>query len=273
MKFKSNSFFDKMRQLCIIILMCLLIVIVGNIKYVKELTMKVMNISDNNMAEDYSEKIPIYRVNGKGKSIAISFDVNWADKEHLLEILDVLDENKIKCTFFVMGKWINYPEENKEKLAEIYKRGHEIGNHSFSHADFKRVNEETMKKEVLDTEKAIDNICGRDRNKSMLFRFPSGSYNERAVKVVKNMGYSCIQWDTDSIDWKNMGLDKEYSKVIKGAKEGSIILFHNNGNYTAANLKKLIPDLKEKGYEFVTVGELIYKENSYLNSEGVQYQK
>lgn len=228
-------------------------------------------ISSNLKGVDKSLVEPIYRVGTEDKKIAITFDVNWAEKEHLYEILDVLDKNNVKSTFFVMGKWLVYPDDsNVEKLKEIQKRGHEIGNHSYSHADFQKISEDKMIREIKQTEDTINKIIGI---KTELFRFPSGSYNENGVKVAKSLGYKAIQWDVDSVDWKELGLEREYNKVIKNVKSGSIVLFHNDGKYTPENLKRLIPKLKEQGYEFVTLGQLLYKDNFYIDNEGVQRLK
>lgn len=212
-------------------------------------------------------KQPIYRVDTDDKKIAITFDINWAENEYLYEILDILDKNNIKATFFIMGKWINYPEENLEKFKEINKRGHELGNHSYSHADFTRISESKMIDEIKKSEEIIQKVIGTKIN---LFRFPSGAYTGTAVKVVESLGYKGIQWDVDSVDWKELGLKKEYNRVIKNVKPGSIILFHNNGKYTPANLEMLIPELKSQGYKFVTVSDLIYKDNYEIDNDGVQ---
>lgn len=222
--------------------------------------------------KDYDiQKEAIYRVDTENKKISFTFDVNWADEEYLYKILDILDKYNVKATFFVMGRWIVYPEnENIDKLKEIYKRGHEIGNHSYSHADFKTINEQKMIKEIKDAEKVIKETIGV---KTELFRFPSGHYNQNGVKIANSLGYKSIQWDVDSIDWKQLGLEREYSRVINHVKPGSIVLFHNNGKYTADNLNRLIPELQGKGYEFVPVGQLIYKDGFYIDNEGVQRLK
>lgn len=210
---------------------------------------------------------PIYRVDTDEKKIAITFDVNWAETEYLYDILDVLDKYNVKATFFVMGKWVVYPKGNVEKLQEIYNRGHEIGNHSYVHPDFAKVGKERMVEEVTKTEDIIKQTIGI---KTELFRFPSGSYSDNGINVIKELGYKSIHWDVDSVDWKQSGLDVEYNRVIKKVKPGSIVLFHNNGKYTPSNLDKLIPELQSQGYEFVKVGELIYKDNYEIDSDGVQ---
>ncbi|MDO4402869.1 MAG: deacetylase, partial [Clostridiaceae bacterium] len=109
--------------------------------------------------------------------------------------------------------------------------------------------------------------------KTNLFRFPSGAFNESAVNIVEGLGYIPIHWSSDSVDWKNTSLDIEYNRVLKSIEQGGIMLFHNNGKYTAQNLDKLIPKLKSDGYNFVKVGELIYNNNYIIDENGIQRNK
>ena len=216
------------------------------------------------------EKKPIFRVDTEDKKIALTFDVNWAEDEHIYEILDILNKYDVKATFFIMGKWVNYPEENREKLIKISENGHEIGNHSYVHPSFSKISEERILEELKKTDEIIYDAIGV---KPKLFRFPSGDYNERASNYVTNNGYKCIQWDCDSVDWKQVSEESEYKRIIDKVKPGSILLFHNNAKYTPKNLEKLIPKLKEDGYEFTTVGQLIYYENYYIDDNGEQHKK
>ncbi|WP_125152767.1 polysaccharide deacetylase family sporulation protein PdaB [Clostridium rectalis] len=213
-----------------------------------------------------NRKLPIYCVETKEKKVAITFDTNWG-KSNLKEILDVMDKHKVKATFFLIGNWIDdYPDETKE----IYKRGHELGNHSNAHPDMIGVSKERIINEISITDAKIMKITGKT---SKLFRCPSGSYNDHVIDTVNSSGHYCIQWDVDSIDWKAEGADKEYDRVIKKVKPGSIILFHNDGKYTANNLPKIIEYLKHQGFEFVKVGDLIYKDNFYIDNSGKQVKK
>ncbi|MGU8378532.1 polysaccharide deacetylase family sporulation protein PdaB [Clostridium perfringens] len=210
---------------------------------------------------------PIHCVDREDKKISLTFDVNWAENDYLYEILDLLDENNIKATFFIMGKWVIYPEGNREKLVEIHKRGHEIGNHSYVHPDFKNIGKDRIIEEVKKTEEIIEKEVGVKTN---LFRFPSGSYNQESLSVIEGLQYKSIQWDVDSVDWKGESREKEYKKVINNVKGGSILLYHNNGKYTVENLKEIIPKLKLEGYEFVKISDIIY-ENSYeIDDNGKQ---
>ena len=220
-------------------------------------------------AEDSNK--PIYKVSKEEKELALTFDINWAENDELYNILDVLDKYNVKATFFIMGGWVNYSEENKEKLKKINERGHEIGNHSYIHPMFTKINEERMKSELEKTNKIIKDTIGVDVN---LFRFPSGDYNKKSIEFVKSNGYEIIQWNIDSIDWKQLGEEKEYNNVMKKIEPGSIILFHNNAKYTPKNLDKIIKELQEEGYSFIPVGKMIYdSENSYINENGEQIKK
>ncbi|WP_425544741.1 polysaccharide deacetylase family sporulation protein PdaB [Clostridium oceanicum] len=207
--------------------------------------------------------IPIYRVDTKEKKIAFTFDVSLGD-EYLDKILDVLDKYNIKSTFFLVGDWI---DKNPEKVKDIYKRGHEIGNHSNKHPDMTRISKDKMIKDININDAKIRKLVGKG---TKIFRCPSGSYNDDVINTAKEMGLYTIQWDVDSIDWKEQGADLEYNRIIKKAKPGSIMLFHNTAKYTPDNLKRIIETLRKNDFVFVKVGDLIYKDNYYIDSAGVQ---
>ena len=162
-----------------------------------------ISVSTNNQA-----KLPIFRVNTEEKEIAFTFDINWAEEEHLDEILQVLKKYDVKGTFFIMGGWINYTDDNKEKLKNIYNDGHEIGNHSYIHPNFVNITEERMNDELQKTEDIIYETIGCN---TKLFRFPSGSYNEKALNYVLSKGYKCIQWDVDSLVVKENKIINNYN--------------------------------------------------------------
>ena len=209
-------------------------------------------------------------VSTEEKEVALTFDINWAEEDHLDEILQILKKYDAKGTFFIMGGWVNYTDDNKEKLKNIYNDGHEIGNHSYIHPNFVNISEQRMNDELKKTEDIIYQTIGYN---TKLFRFPSGSYNEKALNYVMSKGYKCIQWDVDSVDWKQAGADVEYNRVMKNVKEGSILLFHNNAKYTPENLDRIINKLTGEGYKFLTVSELVYDDNYYIDENGVQNKK
>lgn len=230
----------------------------------------IMKDTSKEVLINVTEEQPIFRVDRQDKSISLTFDINWAETEYLYSILDLLDKYNVKGTFFIMGGWVNYTPENKEKLLKIHEGGHEVANHSYIHPSFTKIGEERIKEELEKTDKIIEETIGV---KTKLFRFPSGEYNKQSFNTVTALGYKCIQWDADSVDWKQSGSDIEYERIMKKVKSGSILLFHNNAKYTPENLDRIISNLQGEGYNFIPVGELIYNENYYIDEQGEQRKK
>ncbi|MGL5066701.1 MAG: polysaccharide deacetylase family protein [Sarcina sp.] len=215
------------------------------------------------------DKVPVFSVDTEEKKVALTFDLNWADPDEVYKILDVLDKYNVKSTFFVIGKWVQYPTGNDVKLKEVYKRGHEIANHSYEHPNFLKINRKQIAKEIVMTEKIIYDITGKN---SKYFRFPSGAYTSEGVEQINSMGLTCVQWSKDSLDWKNRGLEIEHNNVMKDIKSGDIVLFHNNGKFTSQNLERIIPLLQDKGFKLVTVDEMLHKKEFFVDENGKQFK-
>ena len=213
-----------------------------------------------------AKKLPIYCVDTKEKKVALSFDAAWGNDD-TRNILEILKKHNIKVTFFMTGEWMNkYPEDVKAILAD----GHDLGNHSENHKQMSKLSPEQCRTEIQKAHDRIKELTGVEMN---LFRPPYGDYNNTLVEVCKDMGYHCIQWDIDSLDWKDYGSDAIIKKVLehKHLGNGSIILMHNGAKYTPAALEAVILGLKEKGYELVPISELIHKENYEMDHEGRQH--
>jgi polysaccharide deacetylase family sporulation protein PdaB len=224
-----------------------------------------INYKDTGVFLNVNRKLPIYSVDTKEKEVAISFDVSWGD-DNINKILDILDKYNVKATFFIVGGWI---DDNPDKVKEIYMRGHELGNHSNMHPDMTKISSNKIIEDINICDAKIMKITGTE---TKLFRFPEGSYNESSMQAVEQTGHIPIQWNVDSIDWKEQGADIEYNRVINKTKPGSILLFHNNAKYTPENLPRIIEKLQSEGYKFVKVGDLIYKDNYHIDYEGKQIQ-
>lgn len=214
------------------------------------------------------EEEPIYCVDTKDKVISLTFDINWTSNDTLDVILNVLDKYNVKGTFFIMGGWVNYSEDNVNKLKKIKERGHEIGNHSYKHPSFTQIDLRRMKEEIEKTNDIIEKYTGE---RPKLFRFPSGDYNKNTFAKVRTLGYMTIQWDVDSLDWKEGSAEEEYNRVMKKVKAGSILLFHNAKN-TPNNLDRIIKKLKADGYQFKTIGEMIYFNDYSVDNQGIQHK-
>ncbi len=188
-----------------------------------------------------------------GKKIALTFD-DGPHPRFTPKILEILDKYSIKATFFVIGVNVkNYPNQFKS----IFAHGHEIGNHTYSHKILKSLPQKEIEKEIFDTQREIDMICDY---KPSLIRPPCGLYDKSLETIAEKLNSKIVLWAIDTHDWAHTSTNNMVKNVIRNIKDGDIILFHDyaSGEYnTPSALEILIPILLEKGYEFVTVSELL----------------
>lgn len=243
--------------------MILLIAVIGaTYNYEKEL---MDNGFDAISASNNARELPIYCVKTDKKQVALSFDAAWGN-EDTKKILDILKKYKINVTFFMTGGWVKeYPDDVKA----IYEAGHDLGNHSENHKHMPQLNNNEINDELNFVTTKVKDLTGYTM---FLFRPPYGDYNNQVITQAKSCGYYSIQWDVDSLDWKNYGIDSIIDTVLnnKALKNGSIILMHNGAKYTAEALPKVIEGLKQKGYEIVPISKLIYKNDYHIEPDGTQ---
>lgn len=211
-------------------------------------------------------ELPIYCVETDKPQIALTFDAAWGN-EDTKQIMEILRKHNVKVTFFMTGGWVNsYPVDVKMILTE----GHDLGNHSENHKNMSQISDSEIKEEVMKVHEKVKELTGYDM---FLFRPPYGDYDNHVIKGVRACGYYPIQWDVDSLDWKDYGVDSIVDTVCnhKHLGNGSIILCHNGAKYTAQALDTLITTLKDKGYEFVPLSQLIIREDYHLDHEGRQH--
>ncbi|MGL5544974.1 MAG: polysaccharide deacetylase family protein [Cetobacterium sp.] len=187
------------------------------------------------------------------KRIALTFDDGPKIKV-TEQILNVLKENEIKGTFFIVG--VN-GKRFPEILNKIYEEGHQIANHSYNHPNLRKISMENVKKELNDTNLIISSVTGEDVK---YFRPPYGSLGKsQKEELKKNMGMISVMWNVCPQDWeKKYDADQIAKFLVENAKDRGVVLLHDYSK-TADALKVAIPILKEKGYEFVTVEELYKK--------------
>ena len=209
------------------------------------------------------KQVPIYSVETENKQVAISFDCAWG-VDYTDKLLSIMKDKGVKCTFFCVEFWA---KKHPEYVKKIFDAGHEIGTHSATHPYMSKLSEENIIKELTTSTNAIEEITGQKVN---CFRPPYGDYNDRLINVCNSLNLYPIQWSVDSLDWKDLSAKQIYDRVVGKVNNGSIVLFHNQGLHTHDALSDIIDALQEKGYKFVTVYDLIYKDNFIIDGTGKQ---
>lgn len=210
-------------------------------------------------------ELPIYCVKIEEKKIAISFDAAWGS-EDFNQIMEILDKHNVKTTFFMTGEWV---EKYPECVKILVEKGHDLGNHSATHPDMTTLSKEKQKEQILRVHNAVKELTGYEME---LFRPPYGAYNNDVIRTCYELGYYPIQWDVDSLDWKDLSATEIINKVCnhKELGCGSIILCHNGAKHTAEALDEMLTNLKNQGYEIVPISELILRENFHMDVTGQQ---
>lgn len=211
-----------------------------------------------------ARSLPVYSVERTDNKIAISFDCAWGT-EHTDAILSALAEAGVRATFFTVQFWA---EEHADYLKKVSDAGHEVGTHSATHSYMSRQSEAEIRAELESSSQAITAVTGKPVT---LFRPPYGDYDDLLIDTCRDMGIMPVQWDVDSLDWKDLSAADIAERIISRVKSGSIILCHNNGLHTAEVLPIVIDALHAKGFTFVPIGELIYYENYTIDVTGRQH--
>lgn len=241
-----------------ILALCLTVVLVGTIFFGED------TVPASALVE--SRRLPIYCVQTEAPKVSLSFDAAWGN-EDTNDLLSILAKHNVKTTFFMTGGWVeSYPEDVKA----ISDAGHDLGNHSENHKQMSQLSAGECKDEIQKVHDKVKELTGKDM---FLFRPPYGDYNDTLIEAANGLGYHVIQWDVDSLDWKDYGADAIVSKVVGHPHlgNGSIILMHNGATYTKDALEQVITGLTDKGYEIVPISELIYTENYEMDHEGRQF--
>jgi len=191
-----------------------------------------------------------------GAKVALTFD-DGPDGKYTGQVLDVLKKYGALATFFLIGeKSIRF----SEVVDRIDREGHVIGNHSWSHPDLSKVGIERLNFEIMETERVLEKITGRN---TALIRPPYGAVSKEAIEYMMDLNYKAVNWSVDSVDWRDRDVDQILINTLPSVRDGGILLFHTAGGEgqslaaTVAALSEVIYTLKVQGYEFVTVDELL----------------
>lgn len=211
---------------------------------------------ENTWIKDYEDLI-IKCGNTNEKLLALTFD-DGPDEDFTPQILDILKKYNVKATFYVVGEKVQY---NKKIVKRQFEEGHEIGNHTYTHINVSKNGYNTIDKEIGETQNEIKSVTGIYPK---TFRPPYRAISKDMCEVIKQRNMSIVLWSyVDAKDWQSPGVNSIVNSIESGIKNGCIILLHDYNklrspkSQTIEALDIIIPDLLEKGYEFVTVSELI----------------
>ena len=197
---------------------------------------------------------PVYTIGETNEHlISLTFD-DGPHTELTPEILDVLKEYNVKATFFIVGE---NARDNERIIERILSEGHEIGNHTFGHKYLFGKRRVDMEREI---DLCDDEIFNHSEYNAILFRPPGGLYDATLTAVCAERGYSMVLWSIDTRDWAGTSAYDIEKEIINNVGDGAIVLMHDyvcGESHTAEALRSVIPKLKELGYRFVTVSELI----------------
>ena len=210
-----------------------------------------------------SKQLPIYCVETDENKVSLTINCAW-NADDIDCILETLSKQDVKVTFFMVGDWV---EKYPDSVKKIYEAGHEIANHSDKHKHVNNLTYEQNVEEILNCSKKIEAITG---TKPILYRGPYGEYNDTVIKAARDNGNEMIQWSLDTLDYNGLDGEQMWDRLNNKITKGSIILMHNGTEHTADSLEKIITNIKEKGFNIVTVSQLIYKENYQIDSAGTQ---
>ncbi|MGE5404157.1 MAG: polysaccharide deacetylase family protein [Candidatus Saccharibacteria bacterium] len=202
---------------------------------------------------------PYYQGTTDQKNIAYTFNVDWGE-EYLPDLLKVLDENKIKATFFITGRWA---KGHPDLLKEIAAKGHEIGNHGELHRHVKGIDPGTVEKEISGGEVILKGITGK---KPALYAPAYGEFDKNIGEVANRLNYKVVMWSLDTIDWQNPDVATIVRRVVPRIHNDAIILMHPT-KPTIEALKGMTKQLKDEGYSFLTVSKLINPESKEIKNK------
>ena len=185
------------------------------------------------MAATTTRELPVYNVDTEEKVLSISFDAAWGNA-NTEGILNILDQYGVKTNFFLVGFWA---EKYPELVAELQARGHEVG-------------------------------TGKP---TTLFRPPYGEYNDEVVRISREEGYECIQWNVDSLDWKNISAEDMVRRCTKNVNPGDIVLFHNDSKYILQALPQILEYYQRAGYRVIPISELLLEGETWIDHAGTQH--
>lgn len=195
----------------------------------------------------------IYKGDGNGKKIALSFDISWGD-EKALPILDTLKKEGItNATFFLSAAWA---ERHPDIVKRIIADGNEIGSLGYKYVDYTKLEDQKIRRDILQAQEVFQKLGVKDIT---LLRPPTGNFNQAVLSIAEKLGFTVVHWSIDSDDWQNPGVNIIVDNVLHKLHKGDIILLHASDSVKQTNeaLPKIIRGIKQDNYKVVSISELI----------------
>lgn len=195
---------------------------------------------------------PIYRGNPAKPMVSLMINVAWGN-QYIVPMLDILDEEKVKVTFFLDGSWLS---KNPELVAEMLKRGHEMENHAYTHPNMSTLSRARATVEIEKTQKLLKESLGVTNK---WFAPPSGDFDQETVEIASSLGLKTVLWTVDTVDWRNPAPESIVAKITSKAEPGTLVLMHPTASSSKA-LKAMIRGIKAKGLQLGTVSQTLSAE-------------
>jgi probable sporulation protein (polysaccharide deacetylase family) len=195
---------------------------------------------------------PIYRGHPDKPMVSFIINVAWGN-EYLSEMLATLKKHQVSVSFFLEGNWV---KNNPDIAKMIVTAGHEVGNHSYTHPDMKRLTAAQTREQMIKTNEVIEAATGK---KSNWFAPPSGSYREETINIAAELNMKTVMWTVDTIDWQKPSPEALINRVISKIDNGAMVLMHPTES-TAKSLDRLITLIKKRNLQISTVSDLMNEE-------------
>ncbi|MEK4294691.1 polysaccharide deacetylase family protein [Paenibacillus sp. FSL R5-0914] len=195
---------------------------------------------------------PIYRGNPVKPMVSLMINVAWGN-QYIVPMLDILDEENVKVTFFLDGSWLS---KNPELATEMLKRGHEMENHAYTHPNMSTLSRARATVEIEKTQKLLKESLGVTNK---WFAPPSGDFDQETVEIASSLGLKTVLWTVDTVDWRNPSPESIVAKITSKAEPGTLVLMHPTASSSKA-LKAMIHGIKAKGLQLGTVSQTLSAE-------------
>lgn len=195
---------------------------------------------------------PIFRGNPAKPMVSFMINVAWGN-QYIVPMLDILDEEKVKVTFFLDGSWLS---KNQELALEMLKRGHEMENHAYTHPNMSTLSTARATAEIEKTQKLLKESLGVTNK---WFGPPSGDFDQETVEIASSLGLKTVLWTLDTVDWRNPSPESVVAKITSKSEPGTLILMHPTASSSTA-LRGMIRGIKAKGLQLGTVSQTLSAE-------------